>query len=288
MLPLRTIRRRIRSVENTKKTTRAMEMVAAAKLRRFQDLLGKENPYTTQVRRLFENLAMDQPSYRHPLFEERTEPKKICYIVFASDAGLCGTYNANVLSMALTTIEKTGRERCCTIPVGKMAVSFFRRVGIDILASFVEIRPGNYLGHAQEILKLAQERFLSRDLDAIYMVYTHFESLAAYRPKVEKFLNIERPETQTLVPPAVRYILEPNAERIFEALIPQFLLSELKQRFLEFLVAEQVSRMLAMRQATDNAQEIIDDLTLLRNKVRQASITKEIIEVVSGARALRR
>ncbi len=286
MPSLRQIRRRVRSVENTKKITRAMEMVAAAKLRRFEELLAKARESTSFLDRLLKNLLADVTAYEHPLFTEREKKERLALVLVTSDTGLCGVYNANVIHKAIDFIKGNSGKRVEIVPVGKSGLNFFKKRGEKIETSFVEIRISNLENIVHELTEYVTNSFLSGTFDEVYLLYTHFLSKSSYKPRVEKFLNLERPAEATRA--KVGYILEPSAERIFEELLPKFLHGKLKTMLLEASLSEHISRMLAMRQATDNATEMIEDLTLLRNKLRQASITKELIEVVSGARALKR
>lgn len=286
MPSLRQIRRRIRSVENTKKITRAMEMVAAAKLRRFEELLMKAREAAAFLDRLLRDLLADVSHYEHPLFERKSRAHPIGLVLFTSDAGLCGTYNANVIQQALAFLREHADRPVTLIPVGKNGMNFFAQRGEKLETAFSEIRVSNFEVKAKQITDTLVGAFLGDRLDEIHLMYTHYVSKASFKPKAEKFLNLDRAAEEGRT--RVGYILEPNADRIFEELLPRFLLAKIRTVLLESSLSEQISRMIAMRQATDNASEMIEDLTLLRNKLRQASITKELIEVVSGAKALKR
>ncbi|MBI4550470.1 MAG: ATP synthase F1 subunit gamma [Candidatus Omnitrophica bacterium] len=294
MPSLRQIRRRIRSVENTKKITRAMEMVAAAKLRRFEDLLARARESADFLENLLGRLLADVRDYDHPLFRAVPEPKRFALLVVASDTGLCGTYNANVLARAAAFLKdrsQSGKGGASApsvevVPVGKNAVNYFRRLGHEVKASFVENRLSNFEATAEHAAEHLKDRFLAGAVDEVYLLYTKYVSKAQYGPKLEKFLNLEKSGAEGK--PGPGYILEPDAGRIFDALLPKFLWSKIRAVLLESFLSEQLSRMMAMRQATDNAAEMIEEMTLLRNKLRQAAITKELIEVVSGAKALKR
>lgn len=286
MPSLRQIRRRIRSVENTKKITRAMEMIAAAKLKRFEDFLTKARASAHFLERLLKNLLGDVSNTQHPLFEKREKVEKVALVLVTSDAGLCGTYNANVLHEAVGFLESMRGKKIEIIPVGKSGLNFFSRRDKKARHSFVEVRLSNFEKIVGEVTEYVKNGFLQGAFDEVYLLYTQFISKSSFRPRIEKFLNMDRSTAAT--GEKIGYILEPSAERIFEELLPKFLLTKVRTSLLESTLSEQVSRMMAMRQATDNATEMIEDLTLLRNKLRQASITKELIEVVSGAKALKR
>jgi F-type H+-transporting ATPase subunit gamma len=292
MPSLRQIRRRIRSVENTKKITRAMEMVAAAKLRRFEDLLARARESADFLEDLLERLLADVRGYEHPLFRSVPEPKRFALLVVTSDTGLCGTYNANVLARAAAFIRERSRtgkiagDAVEVIPFGKNGLGYFRRLGLDAKTSFVDNRLSNFEATAARAADYLKDRFLSGAVDEVYILYTNYVSKSNYGPKLEKFLNLEKGGPGEKTGPG--YILEPDAGRIFAELLPKFLRGKIRAVLLESFLSEQLSRMIAMRQATDNAAEMIEEMTLLRNKLRQAAITKELIEVVSGARALKR
>lgn len=282
MASLRQIRRRIKSVENTKKTTKAMEMVSAAKQRRFEDFLAKARPAADFTGTLLANLLADLPDFRHPLLEEREEKKKIGVVVVASDTGLCGTYNMNVLHEANRFIGKYPAGKVEVVCVGKMSAGFFRRQGRDIPAVFSEIRLANLNAKISEIISFVTEGYLEGRFDEVWVAATKLVTRSVYGPAVEKMFAIERPEQSGT---ATGYLIEPDAAKVMDVLLPQYVAGKIRLALLESFFAEQISRMLAMKQATDNAVEMISSLTLLRNKIRQAAITKELIEVVSGARA---
>ena len=286
MASLRQIRRRIKSVENTKKITRAMEMVAAAKLRRFEDLLTKARESAYFLEKLLKNLLKDVASYSHPLFEAKDGKGKVALVVATSDTGLCGTYNSNLLHAANAFLKENAGREVEIVTVGKTGLNYFRRIGQKTGLSFNEIRISNFESTVQEITEHLTQGFLGSRFDEVYLLYTQYISKSNYKPRVEKFLNLEK--TAEEAGEKVGYILEPSADRVFEGLLPRFLLTKVRTVLLEVFLSEQLSRMVAMRQATDNAVEMIEDLTLLRNKLRQASITKELIEVVSGAKAAKK
>lgn len=285
MASLRQIRRRIKSVENTKKITRAMEMVAAAKLRRFEDLLTKARESAYFLEKLLKNLLNDASSYSHPLFEKKGEAN-IALVVVSSDTGLCGTYNSNLLHRAADFLKEHDGKKIEIVPVGKNGLGFFKRLNQQVEVSFSEIRLSNFEPTVGEITDYLQKGFLAGRFDEVYLLYTQYVSKSNYKPRVEKFLNLEKAGDSS--GERVGYILEPSVERVFDEILPKFLLTKIRTMLLEAFLSEQLSRMVAMRQATDNAVEMIEDLTLLRNKLRQASITKELIEVVSGAKAAKK
>ncbi|HNV86495.1 MAG TPA: ATP synthase F1 subunit gamma [Candidatus Omnitrophota bacterium] len=282
MSSLRQIRRRIKSVENTKKTTRAMEMVSAAKQRRFEEFLNKARPSAEFIETLLANLLADLPDFCHPLLEDRKGARKICLIVVASDTGLCGVYNSNLLHEANRFAGQRTNGETEIVCVGKMAANYFRRQGKEIGTVFSEIRLSNLGAKISEIISFATESYLEGRFAEVWIASTKLLTRSTFEPLIEKVLNLKRPGKTG---DRTGYLLEPDAGKILDVLLPQYVGSKIRIKLLESFFAEQISRMLAMKQATDNASEMISTLTLRRNKIRQASITNELIEVVSGARA---
>ncbi|MBU3758835.1 MAG: ATP synthase F1 subunit gamma [Candidatus Omnitrophica bacterium] len=288
---LRELKNRIRSVESTKKITRAMEMVAAAKLHRFQGMMNSARPYTlaleNQVKRLFQAQggasAEEAP---HPFFEERA-PKKTAVVVMTSDTGLCGSYNTDLVNLTKRFLKNDlkGSEPVL-IGIGKSGITALQREGYDFAGTFTDLRASR----VEEVLKgfkeMLEELYVSRRVDAIHVVYDHFLTLSTYQGVVERILPLEKPEGET-AGAETPYIFEPDPAAIFSRIVPMFFEAKTRMILLEALVSEQIARMQAMHLATENAKEMIDSLVLLRNKARQAAITKEIIEIVSGSSSLK-
>ncbi len=285
-LSLRQIRRRIKSVEGTKKMTRAMEMVAAAKLRKLQDLLRRSDRYIQELARILSTLVREKP-LSHPLLEKREEVHGTLVFLITSDTGLCGSYNTNVLDQAARYLENTGRaESVSFVSIGRNGAGYLKRQGRKIVKELSIPRPQELDQTVVELNQMIQDAFISKAADEIILIYTHVESLAVLKPRVSKLLPIVSKITDKKIEgQTVDYILEPDLGQILDVLLPEYLAAEIGQCVKHSLVAEQASRMMAMRQATDNAKKMIDALTLSRNKARQATITKELIEVVSGSRA---
>ena len=283
---LREIKNRIRSVENTKKITRAMEMVAASKLRRFQDLMVRTRPYTDGLENLLKRLHQDLPEGSHPFFEEREE-KKRAVVVFTSDTGLCGSYNNDLVNLTQKNLSLKGAQNIL-IGVGKSGITTLKRSGQKFTAEFTDLRLSRVEEVLVELKTKIENIFLQKEVDSVYCIYSHFLTVTSYKPTIEKLLPLQKPEKAAddkSTP--VEYIFEPSPAAIFEKLIPLYFEAKTRLIFLESFVSEQIARMTAMHQATDNAKEMIDSLVLERNKARQASITKEIIEIVSGSQALK-
>ena len=285
---LRQIRRRIRSVENTKKITRAMEMVAAVKLRRFQDFLESALPYTQRMEELTNQLLQNLPSdsrYYHPYLEGRGTVIKAALVIFTSDTGLCGTYNSDLETLAQRWVGENKEKEVSLVFVGKHGANALHRRSNRVLATLSDLRVSRVDEILVELKNTIEKAFLNSEVNEVHVVYSKVESLASFRPITERILPMVRSEART--EEAVRILIEPSAKTVLDKLIPTFFEAKLRFIFYHALLTEQIARMSAMRQATQNAEEMIDELTLLRNKARQASITKEIIEIVSGSRALK-
>ena len=286
---LRALKNRIRGVESTKKITKAMEMVSAAKLKRYQKLGEQTAPYVQALEGILKRLLSTDMPLAHPLLEERPE-KKTALLVFTSDTGLCGSYNQGLIEEA-KKILKASATPPLLIGIGKNGVKALSRAGHSFHQTFVDTKTSQFESVISQTGLLLETLFTEKKVDAVYAVYAHFTSKSIYRPTVEKILPF------TLTPPplpegedrgeGINYILEPNREALFARLVPLAFEAKVRRVFLEAMISEQMARMNAMYQATENAKELIDTLVLLRNKVRQAAITKELIEIVSGSKALK-
>jgi len=281
---LRQIKQRIRSVQNTKKITKAMEMVAASKLKKYQALLGQTRAYADELNRMLGNLISSSASYQHPFFEVR-ESKKISAVLITSDSGLCGSYNFNLFSTANKFLVDRN-ESISFFSIGRQGTAYLKRQNQVTAGSLTTPKPDAMREIVRATIDHVKHVFLQHDADQVFMIYTDFISMGNYKPKVERLLPLEGNIGQEKSAESLDYILEPSLERILEEMIPHYLELKVERAVKGSLVSEQVSRMMAMRQATDNATEMIDTLTLQRNKARQASITKELLEVISGSKAL--
>jgi len=277
------IRRRIRSVKNTQQITKAMKMVAAAKLRRAQDRMFAARPYAGGLRTVLASLLARVDLTRHPLLQPREEEKKILLIVVTADKGLCGAFNTNVIRAAQNAIVSRDWESVELLPIGRKGNDFFKRRTTPIRRHATQVFQALSLETAREIATAITEEFVAGEIDAVYVVYNEFKSIIAQTVKVERLLPIERPTEA----PAneIDYIYEPGPEQILSDLLPKHIEFQLYRVLLESAAAEQGARMTAMESATKNASDMISSLTLSYNRIRQAAITKEIIEIVSGAAA---
>jgi F-type H+-transporting ATPase subunit gamma len=278
------LRRRIRSVKNTQQITKAMKMVAAAKLRRAQERMMAARPYAAALREVLASVSTRVDVSKHPLLEEREQEKKVLLLVVAADRGLAGAFNTNVLRAAQNAIAEKGWEHVELVPIGRKAFDFYKRRPIPIRRQPLHVYQALSLDTAREIAKGAVDDFLSGEFDAVYVVYNEFKSIIAQRVTVERLLPLERTWVSD-TEPAIEYIYAPSPEQILSELLPKHIEFQLYRVLLESAAAEQGARMTAMESATKNASEMISHLTLTYNRIRQAAITKEIIEIVSGAAA---
>ena len=302
-------RRRIRSVQNTQKITRAMKLVSAAKLRRAQERVFNARPYAGQMLEVLRSLARRAEVQKHPLLEKRPE-EKVLVLVLSGDKGLCGPFNTNVFRLAerFLAARRNGHEPEL-ITIGKKGRDFFRRRKVTLRAEHINLflRAVDY-AQARDIAAQVMEIYSKKEFDAVYLIYNEFKSILAQRLITEKLLPIEgilptRVEGPLAVPGApayerpaeapvaaageteVDYLYEQPPAELFDRLLPRHVEVQVYRALLESGAAEQAARMTAMDAATNNAAEMIDRLTLHMNKVRQAGITRELIEIVSGAAA---
>jgi len=285
---VREYKRRIRSVKNMQQITKAMKMVAAAKLRRAQERAEASRPYTETLQGTLARLAAVAYDVRHPLLDTREEVRKVGYVVITADRGLCGAFNTNVIRAATTAMAQDQRNvQHGVIAVGNRGRDFFRkRGGVD--AEFVNLGDNPSYADAREIGRYIMNAYENEELDEVYLVYGRFINVLRQVPTVEKILPLEPPQQEETEEKYVDYIYEPSAEDILLTLLPRYIGSQIYHALLESKASELGARMTAMSNATENAGEIIDNLTLEMNKVRQASITDEILDIVGGAEALKK
>jgi len=276
------IRRRIRSVKNTQQITKAMKMVAAAKLRRAQERMFAARPYSAALRQVLTSVATRVESLEHPLLNAREE-KRVLLLAVTADKGLAGAFNSNVTRATLNAIHEHNWESVEVLPIGRKANDFFKRRTIPVRKEAVHVIQALSLATATKMAKSIIDDFISEKIDAVYAVYNEFKSIIAQRVVVERLLPIDRAWDE--VGTEVDYLYEPGPEQILSELLPKHIEFQLYRILLESAASEQGARMTAMEAATKNASDMIDHLTLTYNRIRQASITKEIIEIVSGAAA---
>ena len=280
---LKAIKNRIRSIENTRKVTSAMQMISATKLSRLDSRLVHNRPFARGIESILSNLLLGRQVSLNPFLEPRPSGERIVLCLITADNGLCGVYNNNVISQAEDFISRRGRDKVKLVIVGKKGWSYFKNYRESILHSYLGLS-GRYSDKAcGELLNNLTNLFLSKQADEIYFVYTRFKNALTNQVVVEKFLNIDIKPGEA----KNEYIVEPNISRVMEELIPEYLAARVRLALLESFTSEHASRLVAMRTATENAKDLLNSLVLLRNKVRQASITREIIEIVSAAEALK-
>jgi len=298
MASLRQIRRRIRFIQNTKAIMRAMQLVSASKLKRTQDRLMQARLVAGYLIELLERLSSHEAMLRHPLCEQRSPTTALALVVITSDTGLCGAYNAHLINLVEAHLKQDGKVPVQLVLIGKKGFRYFTKRGYSVIASSLDLAGRPDLSIIRQIATSLMDAFLAERVDAVEVAYTRFVSSVAYRPVIEPWLPVQLPVTSATnrggsakffggsyqLPD---YIFEPTPERVFEELLPRVAIAKFAQMVLEAFTSEHSARMIAMKNATDNAEELLDELTLLRNKVRQATITKEISEIVGTAEALK-
>ncbi len=289
------LKRRIKSVQSTKQVTKAMEMIASARLPKAQERVAAARPYSEQITEVIRSLAEAGADLEHPLLEQKEEDdiQKVAYVVLTSDRGLCGAYNNNVLRAATRVLEedqKKGRDYSLVL-VGRKAEIAFRFRGYEIYASFTGMSEQPSYEDAQTVAGAVTEPFEEGDVDLVRLIYTQFLSAGSQRVVVRQFLPLD---TEALADEGegeegteAAYEFEPTPTEILERLLPRYVEARLYAAMLEASASELAARQRAMKSATDNAEELIGNLNREMNRARQATITTEIMEVVGGAEALR-
>jgi F-type H+-transporting ATPase subunit gamma len=280
---LKALRKRIATVRSTQQITKAMKMVAAAKLRRAQEAAERARPYATKLGELLAAVAAGVEPEAHPLLARRGETR-IDLLVVTSDRGLCGGYNANLLRATEAFVRERAGVSAGVALVGRKGLEYYRRRSARILAHRLGILTSSPAAIAAELAGELIGRFTAEETDAVYLVYTHFRSAISQIPTIVPLLPVAAPETAA--PPA-DYIFEPARGELLARLLPRYVEAFVTQALLEAIASEHGARMTAMDNATRNAGDMIDRLTLSMNRARQATITKELMEIVSGAEALK-
>ncbi|MBI2154743.1 MAG: ATP synthase F1 subunit gamma [Candidatus Rokubacteria bacterium] len=285
MATLRDIRRRIRAVQSTQKITRAMKLVAAAKLRRAQERILEARPYAHKMSELLSNLALRSAPDRHPLLARREGGRRQVVIITA-DKGLCGAFNSNVLRRSLEFIRQREEAGLTLVVVGRKARDHYRRRPWTVKSAMVGFFDRLAYSHAQDLARTLVESYLTEEADEIHLIYNEFRSVAVQRVVRERLLPIE-PAAVAGDAAVVDYLYEPSADAILAALLPRHVTIQVYRALMESLAAEYGARLTAMEAATKNASEMIDLLTIQYNKARQERITKELLDIVGGAEALK-
>ena len=288
----RQIRGRIRVAKNIQQITKAMKMVAAARLRRAQEAVGAARPYAEKMRDVMQSLGGNAGgSVKHPLLRRTEgEAQNIGIILVTGDRGLCGAYNSTVIRRANDLVRPYGPSRAKLVCIGKKGATFFRRRGYDVVAEHPVPATGISFAEAQVLARTGRDLFADGQIDALYLIYTQFISAMTQRPQSLTILPIQPPEAEagaTDGGPTASYIFEPDPEQILGSLLPRYVDTQVYQAIVESVASEHGARMTSMSSATDNAGKMISSLTLSLNRARQATITKEIAEIVGGAEALK-
>jgi F-type H+-transporting ATPase subunit gamma len=292
---LKEVRTRIASVKSTQQITSAMKMVAASKLRRAQNAILQLRPYAAKLKEILQNLSASlQDGGQSSAYSEQRDPEKVLLVVVASNRGLCGAFNANVIKAANRTIAEKyqtqhAKGNLSLLTIGKKITEFYKRRKYNIFESHDDLFDRLSFENVSSLSERLMELFVAGEFDRIEIVYNQFKNAATQSLILEQFLPIEPVDTDedTKNQIGVDYILEPSKEVIVQDLIPKSLKIQFYKAILDSFASEHGARMTAMHQATDNAKELLRDLNLSYNKARQAAITKEILEIVSGAEALK-
>ena len=280
------IRSKISSVKSTQKITKAMEMVAASKMRRAQERMRMARPYAAKARTVISHLREANPDFRHPFLVER-DTKSVGIVVVSTDRGLCGALNANVFKATLQLIrEWQGKGASVSLSViGGKALNFFRRLDLPLLASVTALGDRPHIKDLIGTVKVMLDAYREGSLDRLLLVHAQFVNTMTQKPEVQQLLPVEALDTEGLQQ-HWDYIYEPEAEAILDGLLMRYIESQVYQGAVENVASEMAARMVAMKSAADNAGKLIDELQLVYNKARQAAITKELAEIVGGAAAV--
>lgn len=282
----REITTKIKSIKKTQKITSAMQLVAVSKMRRAQDRMLRTRPYASKIQRVVNHVAKSHSEYRHPYLQARDNPKRVGYIIVSTDRGLCGGLNINLFRAALADMQswhdKGVEIDVCAI--GQKGENFFKRIGANIVAQADHLGDTPSITDLIGIVKVMLDSFNEGKLDALYLVSNEFINTMTQQPKITRLLPIVVSEKTEEV--YWDYIYEPDAREILDVLLVRYVELQVYQAVIENIACEQSARMVAMKNATENAGEIIRDLQLIYNKARQAAITQEIAEIVGGAAAV--
>jgi F-type H+-transporting ATPase subunit gamma len=286
MANLKEIRTKIGSVKNTQKITKAMEMVAASKMRRTQRRMQATRPYADKIRNVIGHLYKANPEYRHPFLDER-EVKRVGYIVITTDRGLCGGLNVNTFRLLLKDIQEwrgKGIESDLCL-IGSKGVQFFRNLDVNIVAAATHLGEDPTVSDLVGSIKTMLDAYIEGKIDRLFLVHSNFENTMSQKPGIKTLIPVEAADEEEL-PQYWDYIYEPDAVELLDAVLMRYIESQVYRGTVENVACEMAAKMVAMKSATDNAGKMIDELQLDYNKARQAAITQEISEIVGGAAAV--
>ncbi len=287
------IRTKIKSVENTRKITRAMEMVAASKMRKAQERMRAARPYAEKIRQVAAHLSHANPEYKHPFLIKKAQVKNVGIIIITSDKGLCGGLNTNILRQALSQMKVWNSEskkvQVCSI--GNKGFSFMTRIGADVKSHLIGLGDTPRISSLVGVVKVMLDAYTAGEVDAIYIAYNDFVNTMKQEPKMRLLLplsddQLAGDQRKTELTSIWDYIYEPESKSVVDELLRRYVESLVYNAVTENQASEQSARMVAMKAASDNAKEVIGELKLVYNKARQAAITKEISEIVGGAAAV--
>ncbi|MEK9743900.1 MAG: F0F1 ATP synthase subunit gamma [Gammaproteobacteria bacterium] len=281
------IRTKIKSIQNTQKITKAMEMVAASKMRRAQERMSQARPYADKMANVMAHLAQANLEYKHSFTQER-EPKRVGFVIVSSDRGLCGGLNINLFRHVVNSMSEwraKGVEIDATI-IGKKGLGFFKRVGVNIVSEATQLGDRPQLADLIGAMKVMMDAFNEGKIDRLYLAHNGFVTTMTQQPKVDQLLPISAPEADERLDHYWDYLYEPDAREVIDGLMMRYVESLIYRGVVENIACEMAARMVAMKSASDNAGNLIDELQLVYNKARQAAITQEISEIVSGAAAV--
>ncbi|MFA5370426.1 MAG: F0F1 ATP synthase subunit gamma [Sideroxydans sp.] len=281
------IRTKIKSVENTRKITRAMEMVAAAKMRKAQERMRAARPYAEKIRNVASHLSRANPEYKHAFLAKRDKVSNVGLILITSDKGLCGGLNTNLLRLAVHEMKAWEGEGkgLLVCPIGNKGFGFMNRIGARVKSHLIGIGDTPHVEKLIGTVKAMLDAYVAGEIDAIYLSYNHFVNTMRQEPRIEQLLPLTGEKIGTS-DATWDYIYEPDAKKVIDELLTRYVESLVYEAVVENIASEQSSRMVAMKSASDNAKSVIGELKLVYNKARQAAITKEISEIVGGAAAI--
>ncbi len=288
MAGAREIRSKIKSVQNTKKVTRALEMVSASKIRKAQDQMSRTRPYARIMKQLAGHIAKANPEYVHPFMIAREATDAVGFIVISTDRGLCGGLNTNLFKIAARELRHWDQEqqaKISMVTIGRKGNQFFKRIGVDIVGHAAHLGEQPQLNDIIGVVKVMMDRFRDGSLDRVYLLYNDFINTMVQRPTLDQLLPLPPTEDEELRD-NWDYIYEPDAKEVLDDVLVRYIEVLVYQAVVENLASEHAARMVAMKSASDNANALIDDLTLVYNKARQAAITQELSEIVGGAAAV--
>lgn len=282
------IRAKIKSVENTRKITRAMEMVAASKMRKAQERMRAGRPYAEKIRQVAAHLSRANPEYKHPFLIKRDVIKNVGVIVVTSDKGLCGGLNTNVLRLVISQMKEWEGEGkgVVTSPIGNKGFTFMTRIGANVKSHLTGLGDTPRVEKLIGAVKVMLDAYVAGEVDAIYICYNRFINTMKQVPTLDQLLPLSSDETEQEGRATWDYIYEPGAKEVVDELLVRYVESLVYNAVTENMASEQSARMVAMKAASDNAKNVIGELKLVYNKARQAAITKEISEIVGGAAAV--